>query len=178
MYKIQSNKKNYGINFPTSLEEITTDSLLTITEDIKLPKNYCLIALAFKTKLFDFVAMINGRKDTNVGVIPIMAKISDEDSKKINANIGDRLIIPRSNLERAVHANVKSVITSTVAQRYFQEDNELVKTIMSNKLTKTAPEYIYILEFKIIPINDINGAIINIDNQSDPFIVINKDNLN
>lgn len=172
MITIKADDEIYGINFPTSLDEITPEILTKLTANINLPKNYCVIALAFNTKLFDFVAMVNGRKDTNVGVIPIMAKISDEDSAMINSSTGDRLIIYRSNLERGVHVNVNTVISSANAQSYFKRNPTLVKDIMMDKLHGAAK--VYILEFKIIPINDISAAIKKDVTVIDSFIDIPK----
>ena len=57
MITIKSEKKSYGINFPTSKEEITSELLEAVTKQVKLPKHYCIVALCFQTKIFDFVTM-------------------------------------------------------------------------------------------------------------------------
>ena len=85
MIEIKSDKLSYGIKFPTSIKELTPELLTTITEGVRLPKHYCVIALAFNTKVFDFCTAINSNKDTNVSVTPIVAKIYKEDSDEVNA---------------------------------------------------------------------------------------------
>lgn len=190
MIKIKSEKMSYGINFPTSVKELTPDVLETITNGVKLPKHYCIIALAFDTKIFEFCAAMNSSRNTNVAVIPILAKIAQEDSEEINASVGDKLIIDRSSLERGVHLNLKTMISSNAARNYFNSNPDLTKAIMTKndnkviidktanrKLTAAQSPNIIILEFKICPVNDIAAAI-PMDYQAiDPFLV-RDDNLN
>lgn len=183
MIEIKSEKKSYGINFPTSIKELTPEILATISEGVKLPKHYCIVALAFDTKVFDFCTAMNSNKNTNVAVTPIMCKISKADSEEINANVGDKLIIDRSSLERGVHLNLKCSISSTAARNYFNSDSELVKAIVTKKidnsnideqLVAAKSANIIILEFKIIPVNDISAAVPMFFNGIDPFVVQHK----
>lgn len=188
MIEIKSEKMSYGINFPTSINELTPDVLKTITEGVKLPKHYCIIALAFDTKIFEFCTVMNSTKNTNVAVTPILAKISQEDSDEINASIGDKIIIDRSSLERGVHLNLKIAISSISARNYFNNNPELVKAIMTKRdniitfngninkqLTPTQSQNIIILEFKICPINDISAAIPMNYHGIDPFLIKDDD---
>ena len=187
MITIKSAKKDYGIKFPTSVSEITPDVLKTITKGVKLPKHYCIIALAFETKLFDFCAAVNGNKNTNVAVTPILAKISDEDSNDVNAIVGDRIIMERSCLERGVHINLKTSISSTAARNYFNSDPDMAKAILTkntdgiiidhnlNKsLQSSNSPKIIVLEFKICPVNDIDAAIPATIKYNDPFIAVDE----
>lgn len=182
MIDILSKANNFGVKFPTNIKELTPDILKSITDGIKLPKYYCIVALAFDTKLFDFCTILRNSKNTNVGVIPILAKISEDDSKEINASIGDRLIIDRSNLERGVQLNVKTMITSNNASRFFSNDNELTKNIIQKSnikigidcetgadITANTNANIIVIEFKICPINAISAAIPMNAKVIDPF---------
>lgn len=187
MITIKSNKMSYGIKFPTSLNELTPDVFNIITDGVKLPKHYCIVALAFNTKIFDFCTMINSNKQTTIGVTPILAKISDADSKDINAVVGDKIIIDRSSLERGVQIKFPILISSENARKYFNSDPNIAKAIMTkdNKIiqdsginkqlvSSNSPDII-ILEFKIVPVNDISAAIpINYKN-IDPFKAIDAD---
>lgn len=176
MINIQSKSKSYGINFPTSINELNYDILGIITKDVKLPKHYAIIALAFETKVFDFCAAMNAKHQPSVSVTPILAKISDEDSIEINAVIGDKLIVDRSSLERGVHINIRTSISTNAARNYFNSDPELVKSIMTHS-EKDSSVYeikqanIILLEFKIIPVTDISAAIPMNSKNVDPFIV-------
>lgn len=178
MIKIKSDKLNYGINFPTSIYEIKADDLKFITQEVKLPDHYCIVALAFTTKLFDFCAAINSNRNTNIAVTPILAKIHEEDIDVVHANVGDKVIMDRSSLERGVHINLKTVISSTSARNYFNEDQDLIKAIITKnsnanvdkELVSDKSPNIVVLEFKIIPVTDISASIPVIHDITDPFI--------
>lgn len=183
MIEIKSQKKSFGINFPSSVNEVTPDVLNSISEGIKLPKHYCIVALAFNTKLFDFCTAIKNNRNDSVGVTPILAKISKEDSELINANVGDKIIIERSSLERGAHINLRCAISSNFARKYFNEDPELTRAIITkdnkvaidNNINKqligSQSPNIIVLEFKICPVNDIYAAIPMNNETLDPFIV-------
>lgn len=176
MFQIKSEKKNYGINFPTNLNEITKEHLDAITKNVNLPKHYCIIALAFNTKLFDFCTAMNNVKSTNVAVTPILAKIHEEDSKDINATVGQKIITDRTSLERGVHLNLKTVLNSSVVRNYFNDDIELTKSIIAkNKIGNNKSQNIIILEFKIVPVTDISASIDVDANVIDPYIFDNTD---
>ena len=179
MIEIKSDKLNYGINFPTSIYEITADDLKHITSNVKLPKHYCIVALAFTTKLFDFCTAINSNRSTDVSVTPILAKISEEDVHVVNANVGDKLIVDRSSLERGVHINLKTVISSSIARNYLNSDQELIKNIITKnskaninkELVSDKSPNIVVLEFKILPVTDISASVPIECDTIDPFIV-------
>ena len=184
MIKIKSEKRSFGINFPSEVEELTPEYFNTITANVKLPKYHCIVALCFKTKVYDFVLAMNSAKPTNVAVVPVLAKISETDSKEINAEVGDKIIIDRSSLERGNHINLKTVISSDNAKRYFSSDPDLIKNIVNKtgdinildskknkKLSVTDSPKIIVLEFKIVPINDIAGAVSMNSVDIDPFII-------
>lgn len=189
MIKIQSAKLSYGINFPTSVKEITPEILTSITENVKLPKHYCIVALLFKTKVFDFCTMISSNRNATIGVTPVLAKIYDEDSQNINAVVGDKIVIDRTSLERGVQLKLPIMISSDNARNYFSKDDSLVKAIMTkdyeaitnHKINKqligaNSPDII-IAEFKIVPVNDIYASMPIEYDVIDPFKVVD-DNLN
>lgn len=184
MLTIKSKKRKFGINFPTNWREVSVEDLIMITENIMLPPHYCIVALCLETKLFDFVTAINSNRDTNVAVTPLLAKISKEDSETINAKVGERLIIDRTNLERGVHVNCKTAISSNAVRNYFNSDEDLIKSFLTNTSkevaydtstkqkvsAKNAPNII-IMEFKILPVNDIAAAVTN-TTTCDPYVVL------
>lgn len=160
MLEIKSEKVSYGIKFPTSLEEITGDVLKEVTNGVKLPNHYCIVALCFTTKLFDFVNSINYSKETNLSVTPLLANVANGCEEELNANIGDKLIIDRSSLERGIHLNLPISISSGNASAYFKKDTNLIKRVQSGEFNKDSySPKIIILEFKIIPIVDVKAAI-------------------
>lgn len=184
MIEIKSEKMNYGIKFPSSINEITPEILETITAKVKLPKYYCIVALCFKTRVFDFCTMISSNNiNKDISVVPLLAKISDEDSTTINAKVGDKIIIDRSSLERSSRINIPVSISSENAKRYFKSDEQLSRAIITKddniisnsninkQLLKSNSPDIVIMEFKVVAINDIVAST-PMDNMiQDPFII-------
>lgn len=173
MIKIKSDKQNYGINFPSSVDEISAEVLNSITAKVKLPNHYCIVALCFKTRLFDFVLAMNSKKEHSISIVPILAKVKEDDSSVINLNVGDKVIISRSALEMGTHINLPVAISTDNAQRYFAKDVELSKSIINKKheiYNVPMNDNIIVMEFKIVPISDIKGAINDSLNSDDPFV--------
>ena len=178
MITIKSEKKSYGINFPTSVNELTPDVLNTVTKQVKLPKHYCMVALCFKTTLFDFVVAMNSKKEQAVGIIPLLAKINEEDKVDANANVSDRVILSRSALEMATHISLPVLISTDNARKYFASDNELTKSIINRKnpifLDMTKKDNIIVVEFKILPVSDIKATVPLDAKGIDPFCVTDE----
>lgn len=176
MIELKSSKRNYGVILPNSIEEITPEILNEITKRVSLPKHYCVVALCFKTRLFDFVVAMNSKKESSVSVVPIMAKISEEDAKEINCEIGNKLIIDRSALERGSHLRLPVIISTDNIKSYINSDETLVKEIIGSKanteigMKKTSP--IILLEFKIVPVNDISASVSKGEEPVDPFVIV------
>lgn len=181
MLEIKSKKLNYGINFPTELSEITVDALTELTKDIKLPNHYCIVALCCRTKLFSFAASMKSGKDSNVQITPLLAKISEENAKEVNVSVGDKVIVNRSSLERGVHLTIPTLIASNNAYAYLEKDLDLSKAIMTNNtevlidpninksLAAGNSPYIYVVNFKILPVNDLYGSVPVDSKIVDPF---------
>ena len=173
MITIKSEKKSYGINFPTSINELTPEILDEITKQVKLPKHYCIVALCFKTRLFDFVVAMNSKKEQAVAIVPLLAKINEEDKVDANANVSDRIILSRSALEMGTHISLPVIISTDNARKYFSSDEELTKSIISRRnpifLDMTKKDNIIVLEFKIIPVSDIKATVPIDDKGFDPF---------
>ena len=171
MLQIKSKLKDFGINFPTSVNEITPEVLNAITAGVKLPKHYCIVAMVFQPKLFEFISALKN-KNTNVNVTPILAKVAEGCEEELNANIGDKLIIDRSSLERAVHLNLPIMINSTNAANYINDDKELIKSITAGEFNSNGVSpRIIVLEFKIVPINCVSAAVNKQQKVIDPFVI-------
>lgn len=167
MIELKTKEKAYSLRLPTNLGEIKASDLIDITSNIKLPNNYCIVAMACNVKLFDFAAAINGKTNTSMSVTPIMAKISDDDAKEINSNIGDIIIIDKSSLERGVHININCGISSNVVRNYIKSDQNMIKDILKNRYDSYVidsdddHDNMIVLEFKICPITDVSASIDN-----------------
>lgn len=183
MLVIKSKKLDYGINFPTELNEITPEVLTTLTKDVKLPKHHCIVALCFRTKLFEFVAAMRNSSGKDINITPLLAKISDNDAKEINVAVGDKLVMDRSSIERGVHLPIKTLCSTQHAYNYLDKDADLSRGIMTGELnadiidsktnkplTRTDSPYIYIINFKVVPITNIYGGIPVDSSVQDPFL--------
>lgn len=160
MITIKSKEKNYAITVPETINKGTKEVIGNYLTNVHLPNNYCVVALCYKTRIFDFITILKSSKDSTVNVCPILAKISDEDANKINAEIGRKVIVSRSSLERAVHLNVKCAISVSSVRNYFIDSPSYVKELMTDKSNDNiAKKDIILIEYKIIPITDICATI-------------------
>lgn len=171
MIKVESKVADYAINVPTKREEITPEVLGTLLKDVKLAKYYCIVAMIYKDTLFG----VMNRANEVVTVIPVLAKISDDDASSTGGQIGDRLIIDRTSLERGNHLHIKNnIISPSHISQYIRNDKGLVQSIGNgtfgqNKGYKMNTP-VYMIEFKIIPVNDIKAMFSNNEvNEDNPF---------
>jgi hypothetical protein len=175
MVPIKSINANYGINVPTNRNEITPELLEKLTKHIHLAKNYAIVALLNKVKLWDLAAssgVVNakgGGKDVVSSVIVLLAKANGE----LPGKIGDKVCIARTDLELGLHINGISAISVEGFRNYIASDDALCKSVVS-RTAFADTEYIYLLEFKIIGFNSIK-AIIDTEANSvndDPFVIL------
>ena len=166
MIKLTNNVSTNKIAYiPTKLNEISADFLKTITKTINLNNYQCLVALVTKTKLFDFAAYIgNPNTSREFSVTPILAKINNTADLPISVEVGDKIITSRSEIERGIHISVPTMCSSTRLSAFIQEDKELFKKILTGQLmdeegVNIAQKTIYIVEFKILPVNALYAAV-------------------
>lgn len=176
MIKVESKFKDFGINIPTELSEITSEALEAVLSNVVVAKHYCIVALCQNESLF---GVINNKVST-VEVIPIIAKISDEDSKLIGMNKMDKIIIDRSTLERGYHLYLKhNVLSPQFINKFITNDTELTRSItvgtFGQKQGYNKGQKVWFLEFKVIAINDLKAAINSGSGNSNPFIYSTKD---
>lgn len=176
MIKVESKFKDFGINIPTELSEITSEALEAVLSNVVVAKHYCIVALCQNESLF---GVINNKVST-VEVIPIIAKISDEDSKLIGMNKMDKIIIDRSTLERGYHLYLKhNVLSPQFINKFITNDTGLTRSItvgtFGQKQGYNKGQKVWFLEFKVIAINDLKAAINSESGNSNPFIYSTKD---
>lgn len=171
MIKVESKIADYAINVPTKREEITPEALGALLKDVKLAKYYCVVAMIYKDTLFG----VMNRTNEVVTVIPVLAKISDDDESSTGGRIGAHLIIDRTSLERGNHLHIKNnIISPSKISEYIRNDRGLAQSIGNGTFGQNRGHKmntpVYMLEFKIIPINDIKAMLVdNIVNEDNPF---------
>lgn len=176
MIKVESKFKDFGINIPTDIAEITSDMLDAILDNVVVAKHYCVIALCQTESLF---GVINSKTAT-VEVKPIIAKISEEDSNLINMKQMQQIIIDRSTIERGYHLYLKNnVLSPQFINEYITNDTELTRSITVGTFGQnqgyTKGQKVWFLEFKIIAVNDLRAAIDLTKSNPNPFIYPTKD---
>ena len=171
MLIIKSQKTDYGVSFPTSITDITPDILSSITEHIQLQKHYAIIAICYKTSLFNFATQVSKSKGMDLLVTPLLAKINEDD--KTCGNIGDKVIVSRTAIEMGHHIHIPIAAASVNAQQYIAEDSDLRKSLIDGTYFKDRNidknVNIYLIEFKIIPANDIVSTLPIAYKGIDPF---------
>ncbi|UWG06859.1 MAG: hypothetical protein [Bacteriophage sp.] len=180
MIKVESKFKDFGIQIPTDISEITSEGLDAILTNVVVAKHYCVVALYQNESLF---GVINSKVNT-VEVMPIIAKISKEDAELIGMKQMDKIIIDRSTLERGYHLYLKhNVLSPQFVNKYITNDTELTRSITVGTFGQnqgyTKGQKVWFVEFKVIAINDLRAAITN-NNQTaiNPFVYQTKEKAN
>lgn len=178
MIKIGSSKKDFAINLPTHLKEITPEYLNKITEHIKLAENYALVALVLTAKLSEYCYTINSPKgkEPQIGVTPLLIKYNASADVHVDFAPGDVVVISNTDLERGHHFNINSAISSNYVAAYLMEDEDLRKNIQIGNLkdltgARIGDYYVKMIQCKIVPINDIHGSYTKVESIEDPFVV-------
>lgn len=167
MLRLESQNANYAINVPTDEKEIDKKVLNNLLSNVSLPQYYCVVALRYRVSLFDLTITSKSatKKQQTVSVVPLMGKFN-EGEPKVNVEVGQRILIDGSDIERGSHLNVNTVITPDRIATYIGNDSDLSKNVIARKLGDGSP--IFCLEFKIVPITAIKGVISG--KSHDPFI--------
>lgn len=158
MVKFEANGKlgKVIIKLPTSLNEITPEYIGAITDEIVVADNYSLIALCHKEKLSAFVlAGRSNKNEISTSVIPLFVKrgFTEDKSFQPNIEVCDKLLITPTAMSMALHVNAPM---NNITMPKFMAAIEGDRFAHQNALALN--EYVYFLEFKIIPNCDILGV--------------------
>lgn len=173
MYLLKNPSMDWGINLMTSIDEITPAFLTEITKLIELSKHYTIIALAYKTTLFNLSANNGSIGKDNIFVTPIIAKTADTDNSPspVKKSVGLIPVIAPSSIERGheVHINIKAHINNVL--KYINTDDSFRISLFQKKYEENVKSMhiiptpnivlednntpVYCLSFKIVPNTDI-----------------------
>lgn len=160
MIQIVSKEQKLALALPTSLNEITPEYLENVTKGIKLADYHCVVAIAQRTNLFEICSLIGAKKnEKTVSISMLMAKTTND-----KFNIGDVVLTDRSSIERGIHVNCYTGAASSRVIPFLENDATLRKNIMTGEeKDENGVPYsklpVYILEFKILPMNSIYGCV-------------------
>lgn len=158
---------------PTKLSEITKERLNEMFGVINLPDNYCIVAVLQKVKLSQFAMMtVSKAKETLVYTIPIIGKLPNNFDYKGKIEVGQKVIVTRTNLEMGTALSMSTMISVNNLNTFLNENESIRQKCFRKEIADDAGNtdvWIYVFEGKIIPMSDIRGTIDLSVSASDPF---------
>lgn len=155
-FTVKNDGREMTFHFPTSLDEITTDYLESVTEHIQVADNYCLVAIVYHETLGSvIIARKQSKKGLTGAVVPIFVKAGYTENEFVNSmSCKDKLVIASTQLNLAHHV---ACPINTLSLDYFiraiDNDNDLFRRY-SNAFGN---EQCFFVEFKMVPNCDIVG---------------------
>lgn len=158
-FNVSGRYGNYNITLPTKLEEITPEYLNGVTSGVVIAPEHSLIAIVSREKLAVILNASKKREAIATSVLPLFVKSGETEFDFIkHIETGQKLIMASSDLGRGYHVICPdNKITVEGIIKICADDKELSKTIFIQQ------DYLYFVDFKLIPNCDIKGAYSNYD---------------
>lgn len=160
----------YVLHLPESLKEISKEYLEDCTKFINPAPNYALVAVVYKDNFFSLLSAITKKKATNVSVIPLFIKCGTTDCDFINSiNLGDKIVVSGSDLSLGHHIDSpNNDLTPYKIVNYCDGDTKVHSDAITMKNS------IYLVEFKLVPVNAIHGKLDEVKLVSSRYVVAAK----
>ena len=161
MIKLQNKKRNYELNLPTNFSEINFKDIKRVIDNVNISEHYAVVALCQSFGTFQLATL--GTKNTKNLNVPVSINfiMANDPNGKLNANIGDKVIISRSDIELSVHLPITfGLSTSSIAATI--EDNAEVRTMLRDGINDengNPVNEIIAVEFKLVPLTAIKATI-------------------
>lgn len=178
-FTVTDGSSEFLMNLPTKLSEITSDYLLSVTEDITIAPYHAVVATIYRCKLPEVISTSKKSRAMAIAIVPVYVKSNlplETEAPTFNLikNIkcGDKIIIAGTDLERGYQLSTpKNFITIDNVVKIYNHDKEFAKGLMADQ------NYYYFVDFKLVPINDIKGFYepSNVAAYVNPFVSIVKD---
>lgn len=170
---VKTEMSEVKFNFPTKLEELTSEYLLGVTSGITVAPNYSLIGLVYHEKLSTlFMTCRSKKKNASIGIIPIFIKSGKSDDSIVNtAKVGQKLLISNSQIQLAHHC---AAPTNRLTLDYFAKivDANIDKDLYQTLLVNNDSQEVLFVEFKIIPNCDIVALYDKPTKIDDPYVTV------
>lgn len=170
---VKTEMSEVKFNFPTKLEELTSEYLLGVTEGITVAPNYSLIGLVYHEKLSTlFMTCRSKKKNASIGIIPIFIKSGKSDESIVStAKVGQKLLISNSQIQLAHHCAAPS---NRLTLDYFAKivDANIDKDLYQTLLVNNDSQEVLFVEFKIIPNCDIVALYDKPTKIDDPYVTV------
>ena len=167
---VRVGEKEYLVNIPTKVEEITKEYMLEVTNLLNIAPNYSLIGIV---SIEEFAAALNpSKRDLAKPImgVPVFVRAGHTDDEFINSiTAGQTIIVGDGDLSIGHHINSPyNKLTMPYISSLCKQD----ANIRDNAFKLN--EKCCFLSFKLVPNNAIHGAI-NEDNKPtnvDPYVLI------
>lgn len=170
MIELSNDKIKVGIKLPTTVDEITAEMLEQLTTQVKLGKNYVLIALCYEVTFADLVFDNKKQKPTRVYTKVAKANL---DTDYIDVHVGDVVAISQSAIEMGQHIYIKSVASEASVKAFLLEKARLTRanatSIVPSDIKDIDAKSFLLIEFKVVPVHDIKAYFDYSTNCVDPF---------
>ena len=158
-FTVTDGRSEFLMNLPTKISEITSDYLLSVTEDIIVSPYHAVVATIYRCKLPEVISTSKKSRAMAIAIVPIYVKSNlpletEKPTFDLIAKIkcGDKIIIAGTDLERGYQLSTpKNFITIENVVKIYNHDKEFAKGVMADQ------NYYYFVDFKLVPINDIKG---------------------
>lgn len=171
MLKLRNQKANYEISVPTSKKELKFDDLNKLVENVNLSEHFAIVAISQALRPFDMAVVAKNPEKDVISSVSVHFIRANDPNGKIKANLGDKVITTRSDLERSIHLSVPSGISMERIADCIKSD-ESTRTWLSKGAVDENGEYVkemITVSFKIIPLTSIYATIDNSKIIDDPF---------
>ena len=170
---VKTEMSEVKFNFPTKLEELTSEYLLGVTEGITVAPNYSLIGIVYHEKISTlFMTCRSKKKNASIGIIPIFIKSGKSDESIVStAKVGQKLLISNSQIQLAHHCAAPS---NRLTLDYFAKivDANIDKDLYQTLLVNNDSQEVLFVEFKIIPNCDIVALYDKPTKIDDPYVTV------
>lgn len=170
MIELSNDKIKGGIKLPTNVDEITAEMLEQLTAQVKLGKNYVLIALCYEVRFADLV--LNTKKQQSTRVYTKVAK-ANLATDYIDIKPGDVIAIGQSSIEMGQHIYINSVASESCVKAYLLDKARLTRpnatSITLSDIEDINSKSFLLLEFKVVPVTDIKATFDYSVDKVDPF---------
>lgn len=166
---VNGKKGEFILNLPTSLNEISEEYIIKVTEHIVPDANYSVIGLVYYEKLSSILlAARKSTKKADISVVPIFVKSGHTDSEFIKQlNVKDKLVIAPSDIMLGYHLSTPHNTININNILDIMEGDEI-----NYAKSFGYKDYCYFIEFKLIPNCNIHGSYLNstINTTKNPFL--------
>lgn len=170
MIELSNDKIKLGIKLPTNVDEITAEMLEQLTAQVKVAKNYVLIALCYEINFADLIFDTKKQKPTKV--YTKVAKVGST-SDYIDIKPGDVIAIGQSSIEMGQHVYINSVASEQCVKAYLLDKARLTRpnatSLVASDINDIDCRSFLLLEFKVVPIIDIKASFDYSVDKIDPF---------